>query len=526
MTKRVLFIGLDGATFDLLDPLMEQGLLPFLKQLIANGVRAPLLSTRNPLTPPAWTSIVTGRSPNAHNIHDFLRPVQTGEDIYLKVNDSRDVACETIWSMAKRNGLRATSLNFYGQSPPPSIDGYLISGFVPWKHLRHATHPPELFDWVKSLPGLNYKDLGMDIGEEKKCVQGLLEGEHSDWIKLQDTRDSTWADLTCALMEKDRTHLTAVVLDGPDKIQHLFWRYVDPKLAHTLTEPDDARITELCRAYYRKLDENIRALVTAAGPETNVVFASDHGFGDTVEVVYLNAWLAQRGYLHWSERATAAADGKLTADRMRDHLGMVDWRRTRAFCPTPSSNSIWVKRSDDPSKGVTPAEYMDFCVKLKKELLAFRLPGDDRAVFTEVHLNRLEGTQYADSCPDITVRLRDQGFVSILKSDAIVVPRAKPDGTHRPYGIFIGYGPDFHKGKSIPAFTLLSITPLMLHLLGLPVPVELEGPVPEEALVTGERVLQQGHTASPQASGGEGREASEEEKQALLDQLKLLGYMD
>lgn len=524
--NRLLFIGLDGATFDLLDPLVQQGLMPFLGGLIREGVRASLLSTRNPLTPPAWTSIATGRSPSAHNIHDFLRPVQTGEDVFLKVNDSRDNRCEAVWSILKRHNLRATSLNFYGQSPPPAIDGYLLSGFVPWKHLRHATYPAELFDWVKARTELNYKDLGMDIGEEKKCVQGLMENEHQGWIELQGRRDTAWTRLACALMEKDRTDLTALVLDGPDKIQHLFWRYVDPRLAHTLTEPGDEEITRLCQEYYRILDDNIRDLVTSAGPDTNVIFASDHGFGATTEVVYLNAWLARQGHLHWSEKAESASAGKLTADRMRDHLGMIDWRRTRAFCPTPSSNAIHIKKSDDPRLGVTPSEYLDFCLRLRQDLLDFRMPGEEHPVFTEVHLNRLEGTPYLDGCPDITVRLRDKGFVSILKSEQIVVPRARPEGTHRPEGIFIGYGPHFHRGLEVSTQSLLCVAPLMLHLLGLPVPADLEGRVPEEALSSASRVSTEGPTHAQPAASTQNREPTEEEKQALLDQMKLLGYLD
>ena len=58
--ERTVLIGLDGATFTVLDPLMDEGVMPFLKSFVAKGVRAHLLSTPNPLTPPAWTS--TSRS--------------------------------------------------------------------------------------------------------------------------------------------------------------------------------------------------------------------------------------------------------------------------------------------------------------------------------------------------------------------------------------------------------------------------------------------------------------------------------
>ena len=74
MPKRVLMIGLDGATFSLLRPLSQAGVLPFLTGLIRGGTAARLISTRNPLTPPAWTSMTTGRPPEVHGIYDFMRP--------------------------------------------------------------------------------------------------------------------------------------------------------------------------------------------------------------------------------------------------------------------------------------------------------------------------------------------------------------------------------------------------------------------------------------------------------------------
>ena len=87
MTNRVLMIGLDGATFRLLRPLCEMGVLPFLASMMRGGVVADLMSTNNPLTPPAWTSMTTGRSPEVHGIYDFLRPAYLDDgSVYLKVN--------------------------------------------------------------------------------------------------------------------------------------------------------------------------------------------------------------------------------------------------------------------------------------------------------------------------------------------------------------------------------------------------------------------------------------------------------
>jgi predicted AlkP superfamily phosphohydrolase/phosphomutase len=299
--KKVLMIGLDGATFSLLNALMDDGVMPFLKDFVSQGVYGDLMSTSNPLTPPAWTSTITGRSPDIHGIHDFLHPEASGDNVFLKFNDSRDIRCETLWSIVNRQGKRVTALNFYGMSPALTIDGYLISGFVPWKHLRSATHPPSLFDTLKSLPNFNYKHLGMDMSIEKKCIQGLESSEHENWIHTHSLQTKAWADVLCHLMETDPTELTAIVFDSPDKLQHLFWRFLDPQLCKNYTSSQDIRTRELCLNHYRELDSTIERIVNLAGKNTNVVMTSDHGFGATTEVIYINEWLSKNGYLQWAE---------------------------------------------------------------------------------------------------------------------------------------------------------------------------------------------------------------------------------
>lgn len=524
---KVLMIGLDGATFTLLDPMVKQGVMPFLGSVLREGVRANLMSTRNPLTPPAWTSMITGRSPEAHGIYDFLRPAVTKDGgVFLKINDFRDNHCETLWSVANRGGKRATSLNFYGMAPPPEIDGYVISGFVPWRHLRHGTHPKSFFEQVRAMKNFDYRDLGMDIGEEKKCVQGLHDGEHEPWIELQDRRDTAWADLTRHLLDTDPTELTAVVLDGPDKVQHLFWRFVDPALVKMDGDAWYQRIRELCLAFYRGLDRNIQNMMEAAGPDTNVILCSDHGFGPTTEIFYVNEWLSRQGWLTWSNAARDDALGQLTAEKIKDHLGMVQWQTTKAFCPTPSSNAIYIKRDNGSGTGVKEEDYLSFVLAMQKELLDIRDPKTGEKIVIGADLNKLRGTSFIDPCPDITLRLRDGGFVSILKSNAIVAQRPEADGTHRPAGIFIGHGPSFRSGAQVDALNLLDIAPLILTLLDLPVPSDLEGRVPIEALAEKKDVRQGGATKTAKSRDEDRAEPSEEERQALMNQLKILGYMD
>jgi len=72
--NRVLVIGLDGATLDLICPWAAQGHLPILARLMAEGAHGPLESTLPPVTSPAWPSFVTGKNPGRHGVFDFIRP--------------------------------------------------------------------------------------------------------------------------------------------------------------------------------------------------------------------------------------------------------------------------------------------------------------------------------------------------------------------------------------------------------------------------------------------------------------------
>ena len=152
--------------------------MPFLGSVLKKAVRANLMSTRHPLTPPAWTSMITGRSPTAHGIYDFLRPVFLADGgVYLKINDFRDNHCETIWSIANRHKRRATSLNFYGMAS--------AAGNRRLRHLRVSSRGG-ICSTVR-IPGssttrsalcrtFDFRNLGMDIGEEKKMRAGPASG--------------------------------------------------------------------------------------------------------------------------------------------------------------------------------------------------------------------------------------------------------------------------------------------------------------------------------------------------------------
>ena len=378
MNPRTILIGLDGATFSILDHLVDEGVMPCLKGLMASGARAELLSVIPPLTPPAWTSLTTGRSPGNHGIFDFFRfDYQNGR--YIRVADATDVGCETIWSLVSRQGLKATALNFPLTSPPRPISGSVVPGWVPWRYLRLACRPAGLYEKLKGLPGFDARELAMDMGMDGKAIEGCQkEEDYESWIQLHIRREQQWFEILSYLMREDPCHLTAVLFDGVDKLQHFCWRFLDPELFPARPSPWEKKIRALCLDYFRRVDRFLAEIVARAGEGATIVIASDHGFGATVEIFYLNAWLAEHGYLTWTEAAGGELDdgGKLGLETMARRFYQVDWARTTAHSPTPSSNGIYIPLADRPGRGRSSAGELR------------RIPTATDGVASRVHLSR------------------------------------------------------------------------------------------------------------------------------------------
>lgn len=530
---RTLFIGLDGATFTVLDEMVrdQPGIgvtMPFLKQFMETGVRAELRSTPNPLTPPAWVSIMTGRTPGNHGVFDFIRAEEQGEEVYFTLYDSRDIQTETVWSMASRQNRTVVALNFPITAPPRPIAGSLVPGFVPWKHLRRNVTPPELFNRLKNIPDFDPKELAWDFEREKQALESMSEEETENWVRYHLPREEQWFRIAQTLLKEDRPDLMAVMFDGVDKIQHQAWRFLDPKLLSTNPSAWEQRMCNLCLEYFRQLDGYIEQLVTLAGPETQVFMASDHGFTMTTEVLRINTFLHEKGYLTWKASEESEAAKRREASNFAD----VDWEKTLAYCRTPSSNGITIRVAHKPGEpGIAPQEYDSFRDRLIEDLESLTDETTGERIIQQI-LKREDcfaGTQMKEA-PDLTLVLRDYGFVSIRNLQPVVVPREVPAGTHHPDGIFLANGPGIQQGLKVERRNIADVAATWLYSLGLPIPEDLEGQVPE-SFFTPEYL--QDHPicwGAPTQVTSDRTEPtnniSDRDKELIIAQLQMLGYME
>lgn len=529
---QTLFIGLDGATFTLFDAFTrempgEGVVMPTLARLMRDGFQAPLRSTLLPLTPPAWVTMMTGRSPGHHGILDFVRVDDRGHDCLWTLSSANDIRCETIWSIASRQDRRVVSLNFPMMSPPETVNGSLVSGFVSWKHLRRNMTPPSLYDRLKQIPGFNAKELAWDFKREDQIGDDMSQADLEAWVHAHRLREEQWFRVAETMLRDDDPDLFAVMFDGTDKLQHQTWHVLDPSLQPESPSAEHARLRSLTLGYYRRLDEYIARLVELAGPEAQVFIASDHGFTATFNVVRINRYLGDLGYLTWREDDGSEA----TRRRIEVNFAYLDWTTTTAYCATPSSNGIRIRVAREPGMpGIAPNEYFAFRERLIADLRNLRGPNGE-VVITQIltREDAFPGAAMADA-PDLTITLNDYGFVSVRDRTPVVAPRAYPAGTHHPDGILVASGPGIAREHGRELVQLIDIPSILLYSLGLPVPEDFEGTVPGQLFTSAtwaKRPLQKGPAARPVDRNADGETGpSEAEREKILEQMRALGYLE
>jgi predicted AlkP superfamily phosphohydrolase/phosphomutase len=527
---RTLFIGLDGATFTVLDALTSADdgrdpVMPFLAQMYRDGARSILRSTPNPLTPPAWMSLMTGKNPGKHGVFDFIRVEDRGDDVFFTLYDSRDCLAENIWSIAGRQDKRVGALNFPITAPPPEdLNGFMVPGFVPWRHLRRNTFPGDLFDLLKTVPEFDFKELAWDFEREKKATDYLSDEDRERWVRYHLPREKQWFVISQFLMKEKAPDMMAVMFDGVDKLQHQAWAFIDPNVPHDTGDAYHQRMRELCLDYFGRLDGYIKGLVEAAGPDAQVFVASDHGFTATTEVVRINAYLAEKGYLKWKELPDTEE-----AERREDSMfANLDWADTVAYCPTGSSNGISIRVCREPGQpGVKPEEYEALRDRLIEDLRELRDSETGEPVITSVFKREevFEGPATSRT-PDLLLVLRDRGFVSIRNKVPVVQRRDEVAGTHHPDGVLFAYGPGIRQGEMTDSYNVTDVGATLLYSLGLEVPEDFDGQVTEGVFT--QEYLQQNPVVMGAATAGpnqNGEADYETDDEKVKQQLKMLGYL-
>lgn len=297
-SARVFLFGLDGATFTLLQPWAEEGHLPTVARLMTEGSWGPLASTIPASTPVAWNSMITGVYPGKHGVFGFVK--RRPESYELEIITSRDRRRPAIWNLLDAAGLDSIVVDVPFTYPPEPINGIMVSGLGTPDVTTDFVHPKPLRDVILRECG----PYPLDI-YHRGDVLALLD----DARRLTEHRMA----LTRFLMREHPWHFFMLGLMTTDRLQHVIWKYIDPR--HSRYDPEEAqRYRSAILAYYRRLDEAIAEILGLLDRNTTFLIASDHGFGPMERSLSLLRWLGQAGMVSlggvcWEYAPPARAPG-------------------------------------------------------------------------------------------------------------------------------------------------------------------------------------------------------------------------
>ena len=516
---RIVILGWDGATWDILRPWALAGELPNLARIMKEGAAGELRSVIPPTTAPAWTSMTTGTWPGKHGLMDWItrRP---GE--YRITPVTADFCTQkTIWELLSEAGRRVFTFNVPMTYPVRPLNGLVVAGLGVPTVDSEFTYPPGLYQEILSRVGGEYI-LHPNPGQpdSDKRVEAFLQ-------RLYLVTDIHWKTMKL-MCEKEPWDGWMGVMSGTDAIQHVLWRFLDSSC--TQYDPKKSRRFEAeALRYFQHVDRLLGEIVDQLGDDTVLLLTSDHGFGSLHKWFQVNTWLLQEGFIalkpgvlsrmkHQMFRMgftpmnaynllRAVGLGRLkeevTPGRGRGRLRAllpkvflsfadVDWSRTRAYAIGQIGQIFLNLKGREPQGTVEPGTEAE---QVRDEIVA-RLrqvcdPDTGEPIVGKVYRpEELYPGPHMDRVPDITFmppeesKSQSPGFGEVdFGTNHIHSPmRGGLSGIHRMNGVFVAFGKPIQPGTWIEGARIVDVAPTALYLAGLPVPEDMDGRVLVEAL--------------------------------------------
>jgi predicted AlkP superfamily phosphohydrolase/phosphomutase len=538
VSNEILIIGWDGATFSVLHPLVEQGVMPNLKALLEQGASGVLRSTIPPVTAPAWTSFITGVNPGKHGLITWQRPVDS-QPMTKRWVSSRDVRAPRLWDWLP--DLTVGVLNLPISYPPMQVNGFVVSGMLTPSSAKSYTYPKDLQTFVEQAADGYVLDVDLINGEwDFATEQGQL-------AFLDALRIACRKRVKAALALEKRYHpdLYIVVFETPDRLQHVLWRYAIGEDDF----PGKSQVIERAIvACYRELDTALGALLEGMRRDT-VFLISDHGFCGQHTLVCTNGWLAEKGLLAYRRgamavrgrlrRATRAVWGRLPQRLVRGGRAafsadaLIDWERTHAYTGFPMDHGLYVNLRGRESFGIVEPgqDYEALRHQLRDRLLKLRDERIGASIFRSVYLREeIYHGPYVDLAPDILFELTPGYKVVTTPTARLVMDDVSQagEGFHERDGVIVVAGPDVIPGGQVNGAEIIDIAPTVMYVMGAAVPRYMDGRILTEVL-SAEHLQEQPPSfidALASKSGEAAEQAYGEEDLDLIEKrLRGLGYL-
>lgn len=570
---KVIVLGLDGATFDLIIPWAEEGKLPNMKTLLAEGMHGKLLSTNPAHSAAAWTSFATGKNPGNHGVYSFRERSYTRDDFV----SAKSRKCKAFWTLLSEAGSSVGVINVPITYPPEEVNGYMVSGLDTPSEESDYTFP-------QSLKG----ELAAGIGRY------IIEADTTDMYVISNDKDRErfFSGILQAiegrrkamkyLLANHRVDFFAIAFMATDRVQHRCWKFTDPSHPHYC--PSQAKqFGDMIPSVYGRLDDIIGEVLDMVGEETTLLVMSDHGMGPRSDrAFYLNNWLILNGYLQtvqvsgdplvkrslrrlksfvihtgldfarsrFSAQMRQAIKQRIPSifrkARLHESFASIDWTATRAYADELMGVIRINLKGREPEGTVHPGkEYEQLCAEITEKLMAIKDPQMGETVIAEVlKKEQIYQGPYLKEAPDMVIVWKDDLYSSqpsppssgsqdppyLGRLDSEDTSRAlmyHTSGAHRPHGIFMIRGPEIRKGGMVAGARIIDLAPTILYLMGQAIPKSMDGciltEVFEEEFV---RTNPPKYTDEDELLCEKPSVYSEDDKRRIAERLRGLGYIE
>ena len=286
LAKKVLLIGWDAADWKVINPLLDQGLMPTLDDFINHGVMGNLATLRPILSPMLWNSIATGKRPDKHGILGFMEPDPHVGGVRPVTSTSRKV--KAIWNILTQRGYKTHVLGWFAGHPAEPINGVCVSDLYPyataplgeeWPLPPGAVYPESLRETFAALrmhPAevteaaiLPWIPRAAEIDQEKDKRLNSFSKILSENCSIHNA--ATW------ILQNEPWDFMAVYYNGIDHFCHGFMHFHPPRM-EGMPESLFEIYKDVVNGAYRFHDMMLQTLLDLAGPDATVLLVSDHGF--------------------------------------------------------------------------------------------------------------------------------------------------------------------------------------------------------------------------------------------------------
>jgi tetratricopeptide (TPR) repeat protein len=277
--RRLVLIGIDGADWLAIDPLIAAGRLPALARLRARGRTGTLVATPPLVSPIVWTTIATGRRPEDHRVLDFMVDLPSGGQAPVPSTERRTAA---LWNVFSDRDRTVGVLGWWATWPAEDVDGTIVSDRVapqlagpPAPLDARAVHPAsrvgEVARRLVRAADLSAADLAAYVPGARPGAPGAVAAPGARFrdpvahlaAVVASTR--TTERLVAWLVAQGQPDLLMIYTEAVDSLSHRFVR-------------DSVNGRRVIEQAYVDADRLLQQVASAVEPSTWILVCSDHGF--------------------------------------------------------------------------------------------------------------------------------------------------------------------------------------------------------------------------------------------------------